>query len=560
MLGFDIASFRRIAFGSSTLPDHPLRDEGDVAKMIAALPPDAPGGLAELTHWAQSISADVSFTQEQRSRVLVALDDAVRPCWSELAAQYLAPGGTPAEGRDGNPAILRAMLESAAAISTGYQFSLETLAKPSRWVQANFGALALRRARWLGRRFTLAHMLHLPAVDDIWEDLHALYLMSDAREALRKVLPIHPGSPFVSSVKQEYTRILLTDMAGLEALGGRETDLAYRIAGRIAASARLEPDPIQGAICAIEVSGSSRPTALRRLMPSDKTVLYLDAYNCLPRLKVMLERNMDADLAGPDAMFGEGFTLRERNAMIHRLIDLWGPTPPQRRSKRVPLKSPALVKGGFDASVGVVRALEQGDWKGPDDAAPRIRILLDAADAGKQPAAVKKPLEATRVQLLDASVAGLGLIVPRKEAGWARLGILVAVYVEPGPDWVIGALRRISAEGDMLGLGIAIFTRQPRLAWFRLETTGYASVWEEEKRLDRNFLEHFQRGILVDADGAPLGPGEMLLAPGVASRGSRLDIPFAQGVQRIRVTAVREATEDYCRVAFESLGVTPMGA
>lgn len=98
-----------------------------------------------------------------------------------------------------------------------------------------------------------------------------------------------------------------------------------------------------------------------------------------------------------------------------------------------------------------------------------------------------------------------------------------------------------------------------RLVWFRLEATGYASVWEEEKRLDRNFLEHFQRGILIDADRAPLGPGEMLIAPGIAERGSRLDIPLAQGLLRIRITAVREATDDFHRVVFESLGVTPHG-
>lgn len=33
--------------------------------------------------------------------------------------------------------------------------------------------------------------------------------------------------------------------------------------------------------------------------------------------------------------------------------------------------------------------------------------------------------------------------------------------------------------------------------------------------------------------------------------------PAPQGLQRIRITAVRETTDDFHRVAFESLGVTP---
>ncbi len=557
MLGFDIARFRKLAFGGTALPDHPLRDENEVRKMLAGLPPDPLGALAELTHWVLSISADDSFTQERRSRVLLALDEATSACWGALAKQYLAPHGEPAEGQDGDPVLLRAMLDSAVAFATGYGFSLEDGGKSSAWTDRSLAQLALRRARWLGRRFTLAHMLHLPAIDDIWEDLHALYRLAEASGMLRKVLPVYPGAGSTSSVKQEYTRTMLTDMAALESLRGRDIELAFRVAGRVAANARLEPESIPGAICAIELQGASGPTAVRRLPESVKTVLYLDAFNCLPRLKSMLERDMDSDLSGPDAMFGGDYTLRERNAMINRLIDLWGPTPPQRRSKRVPLRAAALLRGGFESCAEVVPTLDQGVNAEVDGAAQRLQIVLDDAGGQKKPEAIGKSLASAPAQLADASVGGLGLLVPRKDARWAVLGMLVAVYVEPGPEWSVGVLRRISAEGDMLGLGVAVFTRQPRLAWFRLETTGYSSVWEEEKRLDRNFLQHFQRGILVDADCAPLGPGEMLIAPGTAERGSRLDIPFAQGIQRIRVTASREVTADFDRVAFESLGVRP---
>jgi hypothetical protein len=332
-------------------------------------------------------------------------------------------------------------------------------------------------------------------------------------------------------------------------------ELVFRIAGRVALNARLEEEAIPGAICAIEVWDSARPTAVRRLHASRRRVLYLDAFNCLPRLKAMLERDMDLDLAQPDTLLGPGFTIRERNAMLHRVIDLWGPTPPQRRAKRIAFNAGALVRGGFESAVEVIPPLDQGDMDAKA-AEPRIRIVLDAPAKAKKAEGLRKALAQAKVRLVDASVGGLGLTVPRKEARWAKLGMLVAVYIEPGPDWVVGVLRRIHADGDSLGLGVAILTRRPRLAWFRLEATGYASVWDEEKRHDRNFLEHFQRGIVLEADSAPLGPGDMLLAPGIAERGSRLEVPLAHGAQHLRVVSVRENTEDFERVAFEPVGVT----
>lgn len=559
MLGFDLSQFRDLAFGRPSPADHPLADESAAHAMIAELPADPLKGLAELTHWARSINNSDSFAPEQRARVLMALDGGARPCWRELSMQYLAPDGKPAEGHDGDAAILRALLDSATEFASGYGYCIESDAQASRWIDRNLTQLALWRARGLARRFTLANMLHLPDIDHIWEELHLLHGLSEARQVWRKVIRVFPDKAITSSVKQEYTRLLLVDMANMETLRGRDIELAFRITGRIASSARLEPEAIPGAICAIEPVGASRPVAVRRLHGSGKPGLYLDPFNCLSRLKAMLEQNVDADLSEPDTMFGVGYTLRERNAMINRLIDLWGPTPPQRRFRRVALNSAALVKCGFDRAVEVIHPLQQGDWKESASTASRMQIVLDDTAAKKKAEGLKKPLEDTPVQVLDASIAGLGLRVPRKDASWAQLGMLLAVYVEPGPDWVVGALRRICGEGEFLRLGVAILSRQPKLVWFHLESTGYASVWEDEKRFEQNFLEHFQRGILIDADHAPLAPGDMLIAPGVADRGSFLDIPLAQGVQRIRVTAVREAMENFHRVAFESLGVTSHG-
>ncbi|MFM9970116.1 MAG: hypothetical protein ACKVQK_17135, partial [Burkholderiales bacterium] len=78
-----------------------------------------------------------------------------------------------------------------------------------------------------------------------------------------------------------------------------------------------------------------------------------------------------------------------------------------------------------------------------------------------------------------------------------------------------------------------------------------STVWDEEKRFDRNFNEHFQKGILIEPQDGKLVAGEILFPPGASSRGSWFDVPVKDGMVRIMVTTVREETHDFQRVEFE---------
>ena len=131
------------------------------------------------------------------------------------------------------------------------------------------------------------------------------------------------------------------------------------------------------------------------------------------------------------------------------------------------------------------------------------------------------------------------------------MGALLSVCVLPARDWILGAVRRANDSAGGLRLGVAILSRQPRLIWFHLDRTGYRSVWEDEKRFERNFLDHYQRGLLIDG-GKALLDGELVLPSGLASRGSILELPMHGGMQRLRIKAVREESHDYQRVLFEA--------
>jgi len=555
---FDLSRFRDLAFKGAEAPDHPIEDEKAARKVLDALPVGDPAAaLAELTHWAASMNATDSFTPGRRARVLMVLDDAARAYWRELGEQFLAPAGTPAEGRDGDLAILRALFESAAEFANGYALCRLPGGKGSRWVEANYVRAALRNMRWLARRLTLANMLHLPESASLWESVHRLYLEAEEHEVERKPLPVFDGDPFASSVKQEYVRVLLVEIASPATLRGREVELVFRIAGRNAAAAQLEREPLAGAVYALVPSGNARPVSVKRLGKARDKALWLDTTNCLPRLRAALERDMGRDESEADTLYGSEYTLRERNRMLRRLEEAWGPNPPKRRAQRVRLASTVRVLSGFDAIATVIPVVDQGAWTGGGaEAGAELRIQLDdteqAAERGKRAVVRQNP-----ARLLDASSGGMGIAISRAEAKWAQLGALLGACMDPGHDWGVGVLRRVLAEGEELRLGIQMLALKPKLVWFRLENVSRASPWDEHLVSERNFLQHFQRGILLDMAGNRIEAGELLVAPGVASRGSQLDIPLAAGVQRIRVTATREATEAFHRLAFETLALAP---
>jgi hypothetical protein len=548
----DLSRLRNLAFGGGT--DNPLGREPEVEKMIAELPADGPGALAELTHQVVSINQTDSFGPEQRARVVLAMDVAAHDRWRQISSDYLAPNRIPAEGREIDWAGSRLLQEIAAEFARAYALCLGAQGSDNGWVRKNLALLLLRWMIWVARRLALAHMLHHPNAELIWEDAHLVYKVARDRHLLDTAQQAFPHDTVATTIKQEYVRLILMEISGHDTMGARETELAFRLAGRVSASARLEPQPLAEALYAVVPQGISRPMQVRRLS-SAADALFLDTSQCVAKLQGMLARDPGIKPDDPDPLFHRDFTVRESLQMAQRMMDYWGPNPPKRRSQRVALDAPALIRFGLDNTAEAVTALEQGAPMRKEAAALKARMQAEVAKQKSQQTRAKA-IRDVEAQVIDASAAGLGVRLPRKEAAHVRLGTLLAVFVEPGPDWVVGALRRISAEGDMLRFGIRILGRRARLAWFHARSAAQAKVLEHEDRGEKEFAEFYQPGILLDVDFATTEVGEMLVPHGAVKIGQCLEFPFEAGVRHVRLTGMREASKGFNRVAFDVMGVT----
>lgn len=369
---------------------------------------------------------------------------------------------------------------------------------------------------------------------------------------LRSPVPVFEGSRHRSSAQAEYARAILVDLANPDGIRAREVELLYRIAARVASAVRFEAASSTEANFSLQPSGANRPGLARARARPAPGQLFINTVNCLPRLRAMIERDLGRDPAEEDTLFGGGFTLRERKTVLERVIAHWGMDPPRRRTRRIAMVSAARIIAGFE---NILRVVPPADKLQVDDSRAARRALELQLDESSQ-TLKRDQLRAAQTgvaRVVDASAGGIGIAIRQTQAPWATQGALVAVSIEPGTEWFLGVLRRIFSVDDELRLGVQLLAARPTSVAFLMDAVKREQVWEEAILHERAFDDHYQRGILLEPQTLPLHGAQLLLAPGLASHGSRFTVPLSRGQQRIRVTRLVEDGAHYQRAIFEAL-------
>jgi hypothetical protein len=400
-------------------------------------------------------------------------------------------------------------------------------------------------------------MLHVPYTPGIWELLHRRREIAGVRGLAATALPAYEGVKYSTSVNREYLRSLLLELAAPDSVRVRQMELIYRIAARMATAARLESAATNETAFGVVPAGDARPVPVDRLKPGTAPPLYINTVNCLPRLRNALERDAGRNPEDEDSLFGRGFTIRERHGAVARLLEHWGLNPPQRRSRRIPLALAARIVGGFDNVVGVVPMLAGiQSRQASGEARNAIRMLLNETSKSRKRTTNLRAARIEPSRVIDASTGGLGLAIRRADAVWAKHGMLLAVMIEPGKDWFVGVLRRIFSIDDELRLGIQILTPKPRKILLHAPATREHLVWEEAIVREKNFAENFRYAILLEPQTLPLAAADLLLPPGMATKGAQFNMPLASGQQRLSIARLHVDSEFFQRVLFEPLGVS----
>ena len=525
--------------------DHPMGSEEEARELLASLPVwDHLASLNEVVHWLESLAAEPAFSPGRRARLVTLLDQTVRPHWRALAQDYLAPNGEPSEGKDGDPNLLGRFGYLASALAVSYHMVFGENMPRSDWVRRNAALLLVRRARVLTQRAVLRRMQREPMDAELWRTLNGVFELARRLKVDRAVVTAYEGEATLTSVRKEYLRAALFRIAAPESVKVRDMELLLRIAGRYAPSVQLVETPGPECAYGIDTGNASGPVALARL-ERRSGVWFLDTGNCIAQMQALAEQTHGDAGATIDTHFGGEFTARERSRMLKHALSWWGANPPQRKASRIGIGESVRIASGFAMSLELCGALDQGGFAAQDDG---LRIQFEDKEAAEKLAAERIGRERLAT-LKDASTSGLGLSLPRARTGWARIGALVSVFVQPGPDWAVCAARRVAVTDETLSLGLEVLARRPRSAWLRVLARENESVWDESMRFERNFDAHFVRALLLtDPPQKEAVFGEMLLPAGRAGPGVSFDLPLPGMVLRLSVAEVRESGEDYIRV------------
>jgi hypothetical protein len=185
----------------------------------------------------------------------------------------------------------------------------------------------------------------------------------------------------------------------------------------------------------------------------------------------------------------------------------WDREPPERRHPRHSVKSRLVVAHGFS---GVIEAL--GGNGGSLDFNPAV---------------------AENWAVENVSAGGFGAVARQAKADWLKVGTLIAMQPDGGPNWVIGAVRRVSrVSKDEARIGIETLSRSPALSRFSGGAEG-------------------EQGVMLGS--AETGETSIALRAGVFTRGRNLEAAV-DGKQHVYMPQeVDERGDDYEIAIFREM-------
>jgi len=133
----------------------------------------------------------------------------------------------------------------------------------------------------------------------------------------------------------------------------------------------------------------------------------------------------------------------------------------------------------------------------------------------------------------NVSAGGFGAVAKPAKADWLKVGTLIAMQPDGGPNWVVGAVRRVTrVSREEVRIGIETLSRTPAVSRF----SGGA---EEEE------------GVLLAA--AETGETSIALRAGVFTRGRNLEAAV-DGKQHVYMPqSVDERGDDYEIALFRAM-------
>ena len=531
-------------------PDHPMFDLDEARRLLADLPVDDDfKALEEVTAWLDTVKDAAGFRSEVRAAIVMLLDETGQPLHSALLQLYLsAPHLQDFQGLHQWKAIhgfMQTLAEAYAVCTDEYREN----SKRSAEFRELMPLICVRLLRAIAEQMKLELMRYIEVAPEVWQRLYKSYHFAEYEQFAASMLLPYPRHVIHTSPQREFLRALVLSVSSTETLAADQTEVCYRIAGRLAGFFDLKDAPDADTPYCCDLTASAPPHRVKAGMQISPAKRFFAAHRALPALEKIIGQN-ESDPVWQERRFGSEFTPAGKLTVLKHLLIYWAKEPPHRHQERHGIDAAIEVTHGFRVVSSLVTRIDVGqvaDLSSEDAAAlkERERVSLVSEDVVHY--------ETEMWQIQDMSGEGLGGVLPKNGAAWVKIGDLCGLKAPNGPLWWVGMIRRLHTDPNgAVHVGVEILARKPVSVWLRALGKGAekASNWETSSG---SFAYSYLPVILLpDAHNSYMS-ATMLMESGSFVSGNIYQVMMGEKSRSIRLTALLAEGEDYEQVSFQWL-------
>jgi hypothetical protein len=488
---------------------HPMADLKEARRLLGELPGnDAARAVDEINHWFESIRVDHELRPAHRAALALLLDEAAQAPVRKLAREYLATQRLSKQQESRLWAAIHGFWRNATLAFVGALESFVTGAKGADDLKSDLPLLTVRGLRALAAQMKWLHVRYGPVDPQLWRMAAGCYSLAESRRYATTAVTVYPGVPGESTAHGEFLRVLMLSASSPDSLLPMEIELCERLIGHFVPRFVLAAEPRGETPYWIDLAATSPPLRHARPPLERKTLRYFGPGDAPAEIE-RIERAIRTSGEVPSSLnLGGSYPAELVLRVLEHVAAYWSPAPLERKHPRHRVKSRLTIAWGFDGVLEATSAAATGSFDGA-----RLESWITE----------------------NISAGGLGAHVPQVKGDWLRVGALVAMQPEGGPNWLLGIVRRISRDrSGEAQVGIQTISRTPQPVALHVRVGQTVSLDTE-------------LGILLGPEAE--APVELLLRPGVHIADQKLVLERDGRRMLLVPEAVQERGIDYERLS-----------
>ncbi|HEY5993829.1 MAG TPA: hypothetical protein VIU46_04420 [Gallionellaceae bacterium] len=517
--------------------------------LLAELPKDDPAkALEEITSWLESVTATPDFKAELRIDLIRLLDETGQPLQAELLKKYLAEPHL--QDFQGMHLWQRVHLYTRE-LSRAYEECMAACQREMKPYEQQelLPLLSVRLLRAIAEHMKLELMRYMDVGTATWERMYRCYGIAESRQFARTMLFAYPGYAIHTSSQHELVRALVLYVSSPGNLAPDQIEVAFRIAGRMVSFFDLTTAPDVSSEYCFDFAQPVPPKPMDETIVATPTMRYFSPLRALPRISEII-RQHERGGSEDERRFGSEFTPKGKLTVLKHLLVYWNKFHPRRALARRGISANVEVAHGFRTIGHLIPRIDLNQTSGltqEEASALTARANFSVVAEGGVEVAPET------WTIVDASMSGLGGLIPRAAGAWVKVGALIGLRPQNVQTWWVSVIRRLHTDqAGIVHVGIEILGRKSLAVWLRVLGKGAERVSNWETSSGSFKYDYFPAVLLPDAQNSYIN-ATMLLESGSYAEGKVYEIMLGEKSRDIELTGLLAEGEDYELVKFSWL-------